>query len=53
MIHADPGSSLYEEIMTELAEMLPLAYEKIKPAALLEFGDFDEYSQMVEEEGIV
>ena len=53
MIHADPGSSLYEEIMTELAEMLPLAYEKIKPAALLEFGDFDEYSRMVEEEGIV
>lgn len=52
LIHADPDSSLYREIMAELTEMLPAAYDKLKPTALLEFGDFEEYAGMVEEEGI-
>lgn len=52
LIHVDPDSSLYQEIMAELTEMLPAAYDKLKPTALLEFGDFEEYAGMVEEEGI-
>lgn len=52
LIQADPDSSLYREIMAELQEMLPAAYDKLKPTALLEFGDFEEYAGMVEEEGI-
>lgn len=53
MLHIDKSSELYEEIAAEFEEMLPMAYEKIKPVALLEFGDFDEYSEVVEEEGIL
>lgn len=52
LINADKNSDLYEEIIEELEEMLPTAYEKIKPIALLEFGDFKEYADLVEEEGI-
>lgn len=52
LIEADKNSELYEEILEELEEMLPIAYEKIKPVSLLEFGPFDEYADMVEEEGI-
>ena len=37
-------SPMYEEIMEEIAEMLPTAYEKIKPIVLLEFGDLEGYS---------
>lgn len=37
-------TGLYEEIMDELKEMLPQAYEKITPVALLEFGSLDGYS---------
>lgn len=37
-------TGLYEEIMDELNEMIPLAYEKITPAALLEFGSLNGYS---------
>lgn len=42
-------SPMYEEVMEELLEMLPTAYEKIKPVALLEFGDLDGYA--VEDDG--
>ena len=37
-------SPMYGEVMEELTEMLPTAYEKIKPVALLEFGDLDEFA---------
>lgn len=53
MLHVEKDSGLYEEIIAEFEEMLPIAYEKIRPVVLLEFGDFDEYSRMVEEEGII
>ncbi len=36
-------SPMYEEVMEELREMLPIAYGKIKPVALLEFGDLEGY----------
>ena len=48
-IGADEKSDLHEEIMEELREMLPAAYEKIRPTALLEFGSLEGYS--VEKEG--
>ena len=37
-------SPMYGEVMEELTEMLPAAYEKIKPVALLEFGDLDGFA---------
>lgn len=43
-LDGDKTGDLYEEIMEELEEMLPQAYEKIRPVALLEFGDLEEYS---------
>ena len=43
-LDGDKTGSLYEEIMEELEEMLPQAYEKIKPVALLEFGDLEGYN---------
>ena len=52
LIQADPDSNVYQEIMAALQEMLPTAYEKLKPTALLEFGDFETYAGMIEEEGI-
>ena len=52
LIQADPDSNVYQEIMAALQEMLPTAYEKLKPTALLEFGDFEAYADMIEEEGI-
>lgn len=52
LIDADENSDIYEEVLEELEEMLPLAYEKIKPVALLEFGDFTEYSEMIDEKGV-
>lgn len=52
LIDADENSDIYEEVLDELEEMLPLAYEKIKPVALLEFGDFTEYSEMIEEKNV-
>lgn len=52
LIEADKNSDLYEEILEELEEMLPIAYEKIKPVSLLEFGDFDDYTDWGEEKGI-
>lgn len=52
LIDADKSSELYDEIIEELEEMLPLAYEKIKPVSLMEFSDFDEYTDMVEEKGV-
>ncbi len=52
LIDAEKSSDLYEEIIAELEEMLPIAYEKIKPVSLLEFGDFEEYAGYVEETGI-
>lgn len=42
-LDADKTGSLYEEIMDELKEMIPHAYEKITPVALLEFGSLDGY----------
>lgn len=42
-------SPMYEEVLEELEEMLPEAYEKIKPVALLEFGDLEGY--LVEADG--
>lgn len=38
-LDADKTGELYGEIRDELEEMLPEAYAKIRPAALLEFGD--------------
>lgn len=43
-LDVEKNSSMYEEVMEELEEMLPTAYEKIRPVALLEFGDLDGYS---------
>lgn len=43
-LNIDKNSPLYEEVMEELPKMLPEAYERIKPRALLEFGDLDDYS---------
>lgn len=43
-LDGDKTGDLYGEIMEELEEMLPQAYEKIKPVALLEFGDLEGYS---------
>ena len=39
-------SELYEEMQEELSELLLGAYEKIKPVALLEFGNLKEHSVM-------
>lgn len=52
LIDAEESSDLYDEVMEEIEEMLPLAYEKIKPVALLEFGDFLDYADEVEEKGV-
>ena len=41
MLDADKSEELYEEIKEELEEMLPEAYNKIRPVALLEFGEID------------
>lgn len=49
-IHRD--SELYEEMIEELKEMLPQAYEKIRPLALLEFGDLDGYSVEAEQKPV-
>ena len=43
-LDGDKTGDLYEEIMDELEDMLPQAYEKIRPVALLEFGDLEGYS---------
>lgn len=40
---------MYEEMLEELEEMLPEAYQKIKPVALLGFGSLDGYG--IKEEG--
>lgn len=37
-------SDLYDEILEELEELLPIAQEKIKPVALLNFGSLNEHS---------
>ena len=37
-LNIDKNSPLYEEVMEELPKMLPEAYERIKPRALLEIG---------------
>ncbi len=42
-------SPIYQEVLEELTEMLPTAYEKIKPVALLAFGDLEGY--MIEADG--
>ena len=42
-IDVSRDSDLYEEIEYEFEEMLPQAYEKIQPAALLAFGDISDY----------
>lgn len=47
-LDADKTGSLYDEIMDELEEMIPRAYEKITPVALLEFGSLDGYSVKAE-----
>lgn len=43
-LDADKTGDLYDEIMDELCEMIPRAYEMITPVALLEFGSLDGYS---------
>lgn len=43
-LDADKTGELYEEILEELEEMLPQAYDMIRPAALLEFGSLEGYS---------
>ena len=48
-LDGDKTGGLYEEIMDELEEMLPQAYEKIRPTVLLEFGSLEGYS--IEAEG--
>ena len=42
-LDADKTGELYEEIMDELKEMIPTAYEKIRPVALLGFGSMEGY----------
>lgn len=41
-------SGVYEELVEELKEMLPQAYEKIEPKALLEFGSLEGYAVIEE-----
>lgn len=41
MLDADKSVDLHDEIKEELEEMLPEAYNKIRPVALLEFGKID------------
>ncbi len=48
MLDADKGGDLYEEIKEEVEEMLPHAYKKIQPAALLEFGEIDENIEKID-----
>lgn len=43
LIDCYEDSSIYEEVMQEYEEMLPVAYSKIEPAALLEFGSVEEF----------
>ena len=51
-IDVDENSDLYEEIEEEFEEMLPRAYEKIQPAALLAFGDISDYGILQDGETI-
>lgn len=48
MLDADKSGDLYEEMKEELEEMLPEAYKKIQPAALLEFGEIDENIERID-----
>lgn len=43
LIDCYESSDIYEEVIEEYEEMLPIAYKKIEPAALLEFGSVEEF----------
>lgn len=43
LIDCYEDSAIYEEVIEEYEEMLPTAYEKIEPAALMEFGSVEEF----------
>lgn len=43
LIECYEDSAVYEEVVEEYEEMLPHAYKKIHPVALLEFGDTEEF----------
>ena len=43
LIDCYEDSDIYDEVMGEYDEMLPEAYEKIEPVALLEFGGVEEF----------
>lgn len=42
-IDCKPDSPVYESVLEDFEEMLPLAYEKLAPSAVLGFGDISEY----------
>ena len=43
LIDCYADSPVYEEVAADLAEILPEAYQKLSPSAVLEFGDFSKY----------
>lgn len=54
LIDCYPDSPVYETVTEEFEEILPEAYKKLSPAAVLEFGnvgeyDFTEYGDNIEE----
>ncbi len=43
LIDCKPDSPVYEAVLEDFEEVLPVAYEKLVPSALLEFGDISGY----------
>ena len=43
LIDCKPDSPVYEAVLEDFEEVLPVAYEKLAPSALLEFGDISGY----------
>lgn len=43
LIDCKPDSPVYEIVLGDFEEMLPFAYEKLAPSAVLEFGDISTY----------
>lgn len=43
LIDCKPDSPVYETVLEDFEEVFPVAYEKLAPSALLEFGEISEY----------
>ena len=46
LIDCYADSPVYEEVAADLEEILPEAYQKLSPSAVLEFGDFSKYESI-------